>query len=70
MDLHIEHDDDTATFVRLVMVEKRLYAVGITGHGLVPESMRLGAFWDAFKILSPDATPDDKEPAPKKGKVK
>ena len=63
MDLHIEHDDDTSTIVRLVMVEKRLYAVGITGHGLVPESMRLKAFWDAFKIL----TPDEKTPAPKKG---
>jgi ribosomal protein S27E len=48
LELHHDHNDETQTFVRIVIIGKRVYTVGITGRGLAPESMRLKKFWEQF----------------------
>jgi len=50
LELHLEHPDDTTTFIRVILVEKRIYYVGVTGRGLVPESQRVALFWEEFRI--------------------
>ena len=56
LELQIEHADDTTTFVRLIVVGKRLYQVGVTGKSLMDDSPRQRLFWDEFRIKDGEAT--------------
>ena len=52
MDLAVEHPDDTVTIVRLVLIGRRLYAVGVTGMAPLDANTdpRVKHFLDTFKV--------------------
>jgi hypothetical protein len=52
VDLIVNHPDDTVTIVRFILVERRLYAVGVTGMDpLNPDTdPRVKHFLDTFKV--------------------
>lgn len=52
VDLTVNHPDDTVTIVRFILVERRLYAVGVTGTDpLNPDTdPRVKHFLDTFKV--------------------
>jgi hypothetical protein len=54
VDVYVAHPDTSLTYVRLVLSGKRLYAVGISGPGLDPQSMRLKKFLDSFRVTAAD----------------
>jgi hypothetical protein len=66
-DLYLSHPDGTNTAVRFVLDGRRVYAVGITGSSLPPNSQRLEHFRQAFKI-NPPAIPLGKKRPPRKAK--
>jgi hypothetical protein len=67
-DLYVSHPDGIASVVRFILDGRRMYAVGISGPGLAPNSQRLERFRQAFKI-NPIAVPLGKQRPPgRKGK--
>jgi hypothetical protein len=66
-DLYLSHPDGSNTAVRFVLDGRRVYAVGITGPALAPNSQRLEHFWRSFKI-NPPAIPLGKKRPPRKAK--
>ncbi len=53
VELVLEHPDDTVTVTRFVLVNRRLYAVAVTGPDpLNPEDPRVEHFLNAFKVQS------------------
>jgi hypothetical protein len=67
-DLYISHSDGTSTAVRFILDGRRLYVVGITGPGLVPDSQRLAQFRQAFKIKPAGVPLGKPRPPGRKGK--
>ena len=76
-------DPQLSHYARVIVAGKRVYVVSYDGHGLAPESQRLAAFWNAFRVLNTprvlnapadgdgDADPDAPVERPRpKGKVK
>lgn len=70
VEVEIEHPDNSDTFVRVIIVGKRIYFVGISGQGLVPESQRLRLFWDEFRIKDAEAAGKADEKVKPKDAVK
>jgi hypothetical protein len=53
VDLTVKHPDDTVTAVRLVLVERRLYSLGVTGMINARDANtdpRVEHFLEAFKV--------------------
>jgi hypothetical protein len=55
LDLTLEHPDDTATIVRFVLVNRRLYTVGITGMIDADTDPRVQHFLEAFHVSAEPA---------------
>jgi hypothetical protein len=61
LDTFMTHPDGTTTHVRFVLAGKRIYAAGITGALLQPQSQRLQHFLNSFKIVEAKAQKDEAE---------